>query len=54
MAPDDVKQKQQPTKNMCARQSVYGRGGLAVGERRGGANQSSGDDQAGRGGKKIK
>ena len=44
-----VKSMQQPTKNTRPRQRVYGQGGSADGERRGGANQSSGDDQAGRG-----
>ena len=49
-----VERKQQPTKNMRARRRVHGRGGSAGGERREGANRSFGDDQAGRGDKKLK
>ena len=49
-----VKSMQQPTKNTRPRQRVYERGGSADGERRGGANQLFGDDQAGRGDKKLK
>ena len=49
-----VKSMQQPTKNTRPRRRVYERGGSADGERRGGANRSFGDDQAGRGDKKLK